>query len=120
MSARYQHRKSARLCVDCAAGLQERDGVRCVECHERNADAVRSYYERGGNAVRAAWAKRRYHADPEAARAVRRLLYETRKLAGICQDCTFPAVDGAAYCLAHLEQRRIRARESMRRKRGVL
>ena len=34
---RYHARREARLCVVCAAGLQEHDTIRCIECEERKA-----------------------------------------------------------------------------------
>jgi hypothetical protein len=117
--ARREQLKAEGRCIDCSAGLQETDGVRCVECHERNADASVQYGQtERGKSKRAQWALRRYYANHEQSKALRRLRYERRKIAGICLDCSFPAVDGAAYCLAHLEQRRLRAREAMRKKRG--
>lgn len=39
--AEYARRKLAGLCVTCAAGLQDDDGLRCVECSERIAEGKR-------------------------------------------------------------------------------
>jgi hypothetical protein len=37
--AAYLDRKTRQVCVDCAAGLQEDDGLKCVECGDRDKAA---------------------------------------------------------------------------------
>ena len=64
---RYADRVARRLCVQCAAGLQDTDGVRCVEC---------SAYQR------------RYRAKHAADVAAQ---YATAKAAKVCADCGAPS-----------------------------
>ncbi len=79
----YAHRKAARLCQDCAAGLQEADGLRCVECTATRAKATTSPR---AHRRRAAWRRARYRR-------------------GLCQDCPAPTVPGRCRCAEHLAAR---------------
>ena len=117
---RYHARREARLCVVCAAGLQEHDTIRCIECEERKAT-----YEESPDAAdrRRARARDRafaqYHADPEAARglvAARRL---ARKIRGICTFCHRRAAEDHALCEEHRDSERARIREQARRRRAA-
>lgn len=80
---RYAHRVATRRCVQCAAGLQATDGVRCVECAaaqcddpgKRDRDA-RHRATPKRRAYRAAWMARGYVAAVEAQ---------------VCADCGAPS-----------------------------
>lgn len=87
----YADRKAARRCIDCAAGLQPPDGLRCVECRERAVDDQRRY--RATAKGRAA----------ERARLARR--YQHLTAAGLCVDCAAPAAPGRRRCETHLAAR---------------
>lgn len=89
--ALYDDRKAARRCIDCAAGLQSADGLRCVECRERAVADKRRY--RATAKGRAA----------ERARLARR--YQHLTAAGLCVDCAAPAAPGRRRCEAHLAAR---------------
>ena len=86
MLACYAARKSARLCVDCAAGLQDTDRIRCVECLAVNYAASSAYRTseigRAGN-------RRRLKARRAA-----------RTAAGLCIDCGI-ATSGPIRCERH-------------------
>ena len=86
--ARYAALKAARQCVYCAAGLQEGDGITCVECTERKAES-----------------RARYEASAKGRAAERR--HQRKKLArrmanGQCLSCTRPAGPGRRRCDHHL------------------
>jgi hypothetical protein len=85
---RYRDRVRRRLCVDCAAGLQSVDRLRCVECQ---ASMLAS--------------KRRYRTSKKG-RAVelsrRRERYANRCSDGRCVDCARPAAEGRVRCDEHL------------------
>ena len=80
---RYAHRVARRLCVQCAAGLQSTDGVRCVECsaYQRTAPGKREREARH----RATDHYREKHAADVAA------LYASAKAALVCADCGAPS-----------------------------
>jgi hypothetical protein len=88
----YADRKRRGQCVDCRAGLQLGDGVRCIECTEAHRKRRRAYGRTArGRAVNAAHLAR---------------LRTRRKAAGICADCTAPARPGHVACeaCAHLRK----------------
>ena len=80
---RYADRVARRLCVQCAAGLQDTDGVRCVECsaYQRTAPGKREREARH----RATDHYRAKHAADVAAQ------YATAKAAKVCADCGAPS-----------------------------
>jgi len=84
-SERYAHRVSHRICVQCAAGLQATDGVRCLECTALDRDhpgkAARDVRHRA-TPHRKAYQVERATADYQAAAAAK-----------LCADygCTNPA-----------------------------
>lgn len=84
----YAARVAARRCVRCNAGLQELDGVRCVECTER--DRATDYKYKASSHGRAQYAvrQRRWRADA--------------RVAGRCADCLAPAAPGRRRCEEHL------------------
>jgi hypothetical protein len=98
----YLTRKLAGVCVDCQAGLQSDDGLRCVECNERDFIRQRKYLrsERGRLKTRAR-ERALYHRDVEASRARRRDGYQDRKVAGVCPRCTSPALPDHTLCERH-------------------
>lgn len=116
-SARYYARKAARLCVDCEAGLQDEDGVRCLECRERHARYLKT---QAGRAMRAG-VDRRFRAQNRAAyNASKRSRYERHKLAGLCVWCTDASTDDSLFCPRHLELNRAKSRERRARHRARL
>ena len=115
---RYRKRKAARLCTDCAAGLQESDTRLCVECTERRL-RTEARYERTHRAQRRAyarkWAKLR---RPQQLAYTKRKRWE-RKVAGLCTVCGVPALDDSVFCQEHRDQHRAHARASWQRKHGA-
>jgi hypothetical protein len=91
--ALYQHRKESGLCCDCGAGLQENDGLRCIECEARHRAWARS---EKGRSVRARTA---------------RMIRERARREGRCIDCTAPAAPHRIRCEAHLAASREYARK---------
>ena len=81
---RYADRVARRLCVQCAAGLQDTDGVRCVECsaYQRTAPGKREREARH----RSTDGYRAKHAADAAA------LYASAKAALVCADCGAPSI----------------------------
>ena len=82
-AARYAHRVAHRLCVQCAAGLQEADGVRCIEC----AELLRA--DPGKPARDARHARTPGRREKNAARMARH--YAANVKAGKCGDCGDPS-----------------------------
>lgn len=99
--ARYEQRKAARHCVDCAAGLQETDGLRCLECHETKLRCAKVY--------RATERAHRLDANRQAAK------YARRRAAGLCVDCGAPA-EGRARCEAHRLAMKLAQQEWLQRR----
>lgn len=97
----YHERKAARLCVDCRAGLQPADRIRCVECAARAIEDQRRYR-------RTAQGRR-----TEAARLRRR--YAGRIAAGLCVDCAAQAEPNRRRCAACLADRSVSQAEYMDR-----
>ena len=81
---RYRARVAARLCVQCAAGLQDTDGVRCIECAAAQCEDPgkrdRDARHRSTDGYRAK------HAADAAA------LYASAKAALVCADCGAPSI----------------------------
>lgn len=101
----YADRKLSQRCVDCAAGLQEDDGLRCVECTARNAISARRYREGNGR-----------NREYESAKS-RRL---SRRSRGLCVKCDQPS-SSQSMCPKHLALHRVLATNWARRKRaGIL
>lgn len=72
----YYDRKERQVCVDCEAGLEDDDGLRCKRCEGRQLDS-----------------KLTYEASPKGKRAKRRWAkkaYRARAKAGVCSDCQKP------------------------------
>lgn len=92
--ARYQERKLSGKCIDCAAGLQEDDGLRCVECEES-----------------ATISKMRYNRSSRVRRRTRRIVNKRRnerRAAGLCIACGVSASPRSKlYCDEHLAARRV-------------
>ena len=85
--ARYQRLKAARKCIRCAAGLQDADGVECLECAEEHRDRVDARAQtRAGKRARARIAHR---------------LRERRKSLGLCVWCLRAARPGTTKCEHH-------------------
>jgi hypothetical protein len=101
----YTSRKLAQQCVDCAAGLQDDDGLRCVECEDRNRAAKKVSRNRDGRAVEKA-----YERKTRAA----------RRANGLCSGCSEPAAAGKSRCEKHLELHREYTRNWARAKRAGL
>jgi len=87
--AQYYERKAARLCVFCQAGLQETDGVTCLECREKHA--------RWRSLVKGKKSRQR---------ASRRRLQHRREL-GLCLTCAAPAAAPHVRCVPCLEANRL-------------
>lgn len=114
--ASYWARKAARRCVDCNAGLQEDDGVSCVECREYRAAHDRSPKVRQRrNASSNAWAKRNKAKRAE----IQRARYWAKKVAGICVCCALPATDDSLWCATHGEIANDRTRRQARARRAA-
>lgn len=87
--ARYQRLKAERKCIRCAAGLQEADGVECVECADAHRARVLARAKtKAGKRTRARIAKR---------------LRTRRKREGLCIWCKRPARPGTGKCDRHHE-----------------
>lgn len=99
-NATRRQRVSDRRCVDCAAGLQDEDGVRCVECADRQRESLVRYRQtdKGRTANRRILKKRR----------------DARRAAGQCVDCPSPALPGASRCEPH------RARNALNRQLALI
>lgn len=115
--ARYARLKAERRCVDCTAGLQDDDGVQCVECRDKRNDAHarngKRYLETAREGLR-----RRYAKDPVAAAARMREYKLRRKLAGLCAQCVLPALPDSNLCELHREASRLHSRNWRRKQRG--
>ena len=72
---------AARKCIQCRAGLQDGDGVRCVECARKHRDHAAT-----PRARKAAW--------------VARALRPSR---GLCIDCPARCEPGRNRCRVHLD-----------------
>lgn len=83
----YRRRRANRLCVDCGAGLQETDGLRCVEDQEAR-DRMEATAHRRRQKLKA-----------------RRLLRDQRVAANRCLDCPAAPAPGRVRCEAHLAER---------------
>lgn len=103
----YADRKHSGKCIDCAATLQEDDGLRCVDCAERNA-IYRARFRRTSKF------KRRDNAR-------RRAIHARRADAGQCVFCGVPALEGHTMCAGHLQRNRRYQREwQYARRHGLL
>jgi len=116
---RRAQRKANRLCIDCAAGLQEDDGVRCVECYDKILLASYRYRVRNQKRVNARareWHRKRratHAAEENAKQRARRLAH---KIAGLCQLCKNPSLEDNVYCALHREAARINTKNNWRKK----
>lgn len=92
MTERYLRLKLAGLCVSCEAGLQEDDGVHCVECVERRRRWAAS--EAGKASARATAHRYTQTAAGSAARrAAMARRRAARRAAGQCIACRVPVAD---------------------------
>jgi hypothetical protein len=117
MTSRYLRLKLAGLCVSCEAGLQEDDGVHCVECVERRAHWAASA---AGKASTSATA-RRYTQTPAGAeyrRAAQARRRARRRAARQCIACCTP-VEDRLHCLACAAVHLARVVRSRDRKTGA-
>lgn len=110
---RYAQLKAARLCVDCRAGLQDDDGVRCIECAADRSRRSLNYARQHPEVQRAYLTRARDRVN-----AYRRDLRTAKKLARICIDCTEPCLDDNLRCRLHRDAAQTRVRESWRRLHG--
>lgn len=102
----YATRKLAGLCIDCAAGLQEDDGLRCMECAELERLYARRYRANGGQTRENVKAK------------ARRI---ERQGAGLCAWCRSPVVPGSVLCHGHaLSRSKTRARLRAAKRAGIV
>lgn len=105
----YLDRKIAGVCIDCRAGLQDDDGLRCVEC-----------------TAKALVSKQRWRARQprgrmrKADRARRQSRHAQRAAQGRCTNCLEPRWNGSIMCHGHLLAARRFKREWLRRKRAGL
>lgn len=102
--AQYDQRKADRRCVCCNAGLQDLDGVRCVECHEIAARARAKSRQRDPDGYRRRDAERtarRRALNPEAWNARQRERRLEHKINGLCSDCNEPALEDNVRCQFH-------------------
>lgn len=113
MAARRAALVAEGRCIGCRAKLMEGEtSTRCPECRQGVREAQERYRQtEAGKRNNRDWKRNDYHANIEDARQERRANYERKKLAGECQSCVQPALDGYAYCAVHLEK----SRESYRR-----
>jgi hypothetical protein len=117
MRARYHRLKAARRCVNCTAGLQDDDGVMCVECVEAAKESVRRRWLKVRSYKK--FAQRRWRAaNAERARARRKAIWLEKKIAGICVRCKQPALEDSIECAAHRERSREYGRNSYRLRKG--
>lgn len=109
-AVRAQRRRDRR-CIFCNAGLQELDGVLCVECADKNRETSRAYRatEAGKKADRDN-RRKRYHADPERFRSRQRERQLEAKCAGKCPVCGDPSGDETVTCDYHAQLARERGR----------
>lgn len=112
--ARYYARKAARRCTDCNAGLQDGDGVTCVECTELKRQWARNNRVRR-NALSNAYRKRNLPKRAEIARS----RYRRAKLLGVCVRCSTKALPDSNFCGPHRERQNARTREQQRRRRAT-
>lgn len=84
--ARYATRKANRQCVDCQAGLQPSDSIRCVECMKKQR-ASRAKYQK-----------------TEGGKECRRREYARKVERGQCQSCPGEALPGKRKCEARAAQ----------------
>jgi hypothetical protein len=121
LRSRYQRLKAERRCVDCTAGLQDGDGVRCIECAEESRAAHARYAARYPSRLRKRNREKyraRYEREREEMAARMREWRMARKATGLCMLCIQPALDDSNFCDVHREQSRIHSRNHHRRKRG--
>lgn len=102
VAERRRFRALNRLCRECAAGLQETDGLRCLECAELHRKVVGRYHRsKKGRETHAAFQLAAYRSDPVAARVARMARYLAKKLSGECHHCGSVALDGSSFCAVH-------------------
>lgn len=110
---RYNQRKAQGRCTTCGGMLLPEWGgyVNCPACLERRG--LYRMTKRGRRVERSYRRKVKVRKATAAASRVRRL---QRKLAGVCRDCTSPALDDSNYCEPHRELHRRSCRDYMRRR----
>lgn len=114
-------RRANRRCVECDAGLQETDNVKCVECVERARVTARRYVAKNRTRIRAANRDRkreRYAKDPAGSARKQREHILRRKVAGLCIECKNPALEDNIRCAFHREKRNALARNWWRKTSG--
>lgn len=100
--ARRQRLKQEQRCVQCAALLQDGDGVLCVE----HTEAQRRYTTspRGRKVARSAqarWRARNLEALRAADAAAKAELHAARKADGVCVACDGPRDNATSRCDAN-------------------
>lgn len=98
-------RVADRRCVDCNAGLQDDDGVCCVECVEkRKARSKRYLQSEKGKATRARMSREWYWKHRDEVLEGMRDKYLAMKSEAACTKCGEPAVGDHGMCAAHRER----------------
>lgn len=113
----YEQRKKARRCVDCDAGLQERDVVRCVECFALGKERDDRYRKKNPARMTAratAWKRKNRERVNRYEREERARRHED----GLCRYCNTLAIGDTGLCAVHVERNRERAREWYRANSG--
>lgn len=112
-------RRAAGLCIWCAAGLQEGDGTRCIECTEKGRSSSKAYQatDRGRAAGRERQARIR-EKDRAAYNAGFRETYLNAKINGICVECSAPCSDESVRCEKHRATSNERSKNYRRTKRA--
>jgi hypothetical protein len=99
--ARYEQWKANRQCVKCGAGLQDDDGVMCVECVEQAFNTKRRSWARVRRYKKLYMRRyRREHAEHN--REYHRKLRRRKLEQGQCTDCREPRLPGKRFCAVHL------------------
>lgn len=104
--ALYQSRKLASVCIECAAGLQDSDGLSCVDCTARSRVSQIRYRARHRASKNRKDRKRHNRVRAE------------RRDQGLCGRCIRRAVEGRTLCESHLEHMRVLGTAARARKKA--
>lgn len=102
----YATRKASRQCVTCKAGLQSRDGVRCLECATEHYRKTTERRRRNPEHV-AALERARYRRNVETRRERQRADRETAIRDGYCVQCPRRRMPDCTFCPEHREVKRL-------------
>ncbi len=114
---RYAFRKENRLCIDCNAGLQEEDNLRCVECVARRTVSL-ALYSSTHRAERNRGTRERRKRNLERAKLVDRRAKKGRFKRGRCQNCKNDRLKGSVFCDPCRDRKRVVSLAYWRRKNG--